>query len=136
MDLSDVIEKTSKQKMLIEAFELVLRKIDKLKLNGIDVKIVPSRSRDIESTLKKFTGYDNLPSYMWYHITFYNLDSTQTYEIYTAANELSEYGIAFDTGGCSGERDWDLDWSFDVSKERSHEWSVYRDVVEDLISKC
>jgi hypothetical protein len=45
-------------------------------------------------------------------VTFKTEDPAIMEFIYKRVNELADLGITFDTGGCQGQRDWELDWSF------------------------
>ena len=49
------------------------------------------------------------------------------------AKKLGWLGICFDTSGCFGQRDWELDWSFHMAPTPSSDQEMGRDAVEDLL---
>jgi len=100
----------------IEAFEFTLTKVWELKESGIEVKIKP------------------LPAEKWLHVTFYIKNSIEAKKVLEMAQYLAMCGICFDTGGCSGQRDWKLDWSFSYKKgEEDMDMIVAREQVEEML---
>ncbi len=95
---------------LVEAQTRVLLKVMTLALSGIEVRITPTKSRTDECVVKKYK--DGLPARLWVSVNFRVKDRLELESVFKAGSELREKGIGFDTGGCKGRRDWELDWSF------------------------
>ena len=105
-----------------EAYELAMEKVNELRDSGIAVTIIPSRARDNADTIKKYSGPERVAPEKWNHVTFEVSDQGQSMRIRDARKYLGMCGIAFDTGGCSNCRDWELDWSFKYSGKEDEEW--------------
>ena len=119
----------------IEAFEFTLTKVWELKESGIEVKIKPSCSRDNKDLEKKYSGPDRVPAEKWLFVSFHIKNGNESKKIFEMGQYLAMCGICFDTGGCSGQRDWELDWSFSYKKgEENMEMIIAREQVEDKLS--
>ena len=126
----------SKQLTIKKALEITFEKLGEIKEKGIEVNMTPSRSRSIEDTVEKYGNKPRRlkPSY-WFHTEFKVNDGDESDEIYKAACELGDLGIGFDTGGCSGIRDWELDWSFHTNDPSKYNSNAGKDVVEDMLTE-
>ena len=119
----------------IEAYELALQKIDELKEGGIKVTIKPSASRDDKDTVKKYNKKVRIPPDKWVRARFKIANDEEATKVHEAANYLGMCGMAFDTGGGAGLRDWELDWSFRYFGGVNQEWMARRDDIEDEIKR-
>ena len=121
---------------LLKAHELAMSVVEDIRAQGIEVKVVPSSSRTRDSTLKKYGDRpDCVKPEKWFHVTFFPWKDEHKALIQQKAKELGWRGIGFDTGGCAGQRDWELDWSFRVTDTPDGELEARRDEVEDLIKE-
>ena len=118
--------KTIKIMTILEAFDLTMEKVEEIRERGIEVTI---KSRDAEE--KILPVYNDIifktPS---------NLDSDIVNE---AANYLGMCGITFDTSGCKGYREWQIDWSFGYTGTEDQKWRKAREDIEKMIKgidKC
>lgn len=118
----------------MEAYELTLEKLDELREKGIEISMKPSRSRNNEETIKKYSGKERIPSDKWFHVTFKVQEKDDSIIIHEMANYLGMCGISFDTGGCREYRDWELDWSFKYTGKEDENWRNGREEVEDIIN--
>ncbi len=119
---------------LQEGYGLAMHAVDDIQSLGCRVEKTPSRSRNIQSTLDKYRDMPGrVPPGMWFHVTFHTEDPEILKSIQAKAKHLGWRGICFDTGGCQGERDWELDWSFHVVDTPDGEQEMARDEVEDMI---
>ncbi len=89
--------------------------IKMLALSGIEVRIRPTNSRADEKAIEKYK--DGLPAERWVHASFRVKDRSELDSVFEAGDRLREKGIYFDTGGCKGQRDWELDWSFSLENK-------------------
>lgn len=103
----------------IEAYEFTLQKIEDLQEEHpeIDVKIVPSKSRNNAELREKYIQHQRIPTEKWVHVTFRFPNDNYWYILAELRNYLGQCGISFDTGGMKGYRDWELDWSFRYTGE-------------------
>jgi len=111
---------------IAEAYQRVLEAVEEMKAAGIRVDVTPSRSK---STKRE----DRLPRDQWVDISFHVADAEQAAAVSRKADELGWLGIVFDTGGCKGSRDWQIDWSFGVGDVPDSDQEARRSVVEGLI---
>lgn len=107
-----------------EAYEFTLSKLEELEKLGATIVSIPSKSRNIDSIIKK---YENMPgrldSSRWIHVTIVCKNQAQINKMWESRRELSNLGIRFDTGaGCYGDGcesnlgyNWELDWSFNLT---------------------
>lgn len=117
-----------------DAYYFAMTKVNELKEAGIEVVVKPTKNN--EDTIKKYNKSERIPPELWNHVTFKVSDDTQSQKVMEAANYLGMCGISFDSGGCSGCRDWELDWSFNYKKgEENWEWRGAREDVEDMINQ-
>ena len=118
----------------INAFEFTLTKVWELKESGIEVIIKPSRSSENKDIAKRYSGTDRVPAEKWLHVTFHIKNGNESKKVLEMAQYLAMCGICFDTGGCSGQRDWELDWSFSYKKgEEDMDMIVAREQVEEML---
>jgi hypothetical protein len=119
----------------IDAYHLTLSKILELKENGINVEIIPTKSRIDKKLIERFNQPERIPPEKWVSVSFKIKNHMDAVKIHEMANYLGMCGIRFDTGGCLNCRDWELDWSFKYVKgEDNLDWKDDREIVEDLIS--
>ena len=100
--------------ILYEAQDRAFEEIKMLALSGIEVRITPARSRTNEETIEKFK--DRLPVDRWVHVSFRVKDRSELDSVFQVGDRLRGMGIYFDTGGCKGQRDWELDWSLQMKE--------------------
>jgi len=118
----------------LDAYNIALNKVKELENSGIKVVIKPSKSRSNEDTIKKYDRADRVSPDKWIYVSFKTNDKIEISKIFDAATYLSMCGISFDTGGCCGQRDWELDWSFSYEeKSEKWEWNEARSDVEEMI---
>jgi len=97
-----------------EAHKYTLEIIEELG-QSIEVRRKPSNSRTSAHCIAKYSGPDRLPPNLWEHVTFIiNNPATERASIAKAKQKLTWLGIRFDTGGCMGQHDWEIDWSFTI----------------------
>ena len=121
---------------LDEAYEFAMQMVEEIKSAGVEVIKTPSKSRTIASILKEFDNQpDRLPSDKWFRVTFKTNNPEHLKMISEKAKIIGWRGIAFDTSGCKGERDWSLDWSFHLTGTPDGEMEAGRDTVEDILTK-
>jgi len=119
-----------------DAYYFAMTKVNELKNGGIEVTIKSSKSKNNKEMVKKYDKPDKIPSEFWNNVSFKISDTTQAQKVMEMGNYLGMCGISFDTGGCSGYRDWEFDWSFSYKKgEENWEWRDAREDVEDMISQ-
>ena len=118
-----------------EAYELTLQAVASLESAGIRIEITPSSSRTDLELIQKYNQPERVAPDKWVNVSFFTETESETQLILKKARNLGRLGIAFDTGGMGGQRDWELDWSFayrgvpDFTKEQAQQ------TVEDLIQK-
>ena len=89
----------------------------------------------IQSTIDKYANRpDRLDPEDWYHVEIKVDTKEQCDAVYEAASKLCKMGIGFDTGGCTGIRDWELDWSFNVHDSEDGDLKYGRKIVEDVLN--
>lgn len=117
------------------AKEIVYDCIKSMISEGIDISIKSSKGKESPDIVRKYGNRsDRLPVEEWKHITFFPKSQEEMDRIYSMSMGLASIGIVFDTGGCAGKRDWEIDWSFhldsdvDATIER-------RKIVEDIKNK-
>ena len=93
---------------VIEAYNLVIQKVKELKEDGVESVITPYKGK---STRKN----DPLPREKWVQITFKIENESDSQKVLDAVKYLDFAGIAFDSGGTSCTRDWEIDWSFHLT---------------------
>jgi len=117
-----------------EAYELAIEKVNELKESGIDTEIIPSCQQNDLNTIKKYSKPENISPDKWINVSFHIEKEGDIDKVFDAGTYLSMCGISFDTGGCCGCRDWELDWSFSYNKnEEKMKWNETRADVEDMI---
>jgi len=116
-----------------EAYELTMQAVTSLESAGIAIKVTPSSSRIDQELIAKYRLPERVAPEKWVTVTFFPKTPAEAQLILKAVRNLGRLGIAFDTGGSDGQRDWELDWSFayrevpDFAKEQSQE------TIEDMI---
>lgn len=95
-----------------EALLLTLDKVDELGELGIGVASEPSGSASNPETVERYGGPGNVPPDLWVRVSFMTDDAEHLERIHDAEDHLVTLGVRFDTGGCYGRREWELDWSF------------------------
>lgn len=122
---------------ITEAHEFALGKVAELRDNGIEtiIKKYDLTSPGGQSAVRKYDGeITRIHPEKWVKVTFKNVDKEQVIKIHEAANYLGMCGIAFDTGGYHGCRNWELDWSFRYTGKEDEGWREAREDVEDMIN--
>ena len=85
---------------------------------GVKFSVQPSHSRDIGSTLSEFNNRsDRLPAELWSHVEFVASSEAYTDILREEEVRLSALNIAFNTGGSSCTRDWEIDWSLHIAED-------------------
>lgn len=118
-----------------EAFDATLAAVEELRQSGISVEVKPSRSRSDSELVKKYSGPERVAPDRWVNVSFHPKTPEQSKAIAEKAKHIGWLGIGFDTGGCAGQRDWELDWSFRYTGMPDGELEVRRDHVEQLITE-
>jgi len=99
-----------------EAYGIAMAVVKRLEAFGIRVVLKEPLSRKNREIVAKYSRRDRLKSELWFHITFFPTTVDEQRMIHDQAVILREKGIAFDTGGMQGQRDWEFDWSFRLSQ--------------------
>ena len=100
-----------------EALEFTLNVLEKLKLHGIKVTTKESVcANDIDFVEEKKLDPSTIPATLWRLYSLHHTTQDQRQKISEATKYLVMCGISFDTGGCDGQYDWELDWSFRFRK--------------------
>jgi hypothetical protein len=107
---------------LIEAYELVMSKVNALRQSGIQISLTPPQSINDEKLVADVKAKDGLPVDKWMRISFQNLSEEQTKAVFDSGNYLGRMGILFDCGGSPKLRDWEIDWSLRFNKSGAKEW--------------
>lgn len=115
-----------------EALTEVNRALSALKSAGLTFTREPSRSRDIPGTVEKYAVPDRLSPENWDHVTFYVSTDNEKYLLNAVHRRLIAQGVAFDSGGCAGERDWEIDWSLHLADDTSQSIAAV-DIVDGII---
>jgi hypothetical protein len=119
-----------------EAYYFTMEKVFELKDQGIEISIIPCKSRNNPETVKKFSKPERILPEYWVQVRFKTITPEQNKKVYEMNKYLFMCGIYFDNGGCKGGRDWELDWSFTYHKgEENWESIMKMEEVEDLIKK-
>jgi len=118
---------------LNEAYQYTLDTIEGMRNSGMQIKMVPSKSRNNKGTVKKYDRPDRLSQDKWFHVTFYPKTDAHRELIQDMRKALGWLCIVFDTGGGSCERDWELDWSFHLEEMPDSDREVLQDEVEKMI---
>ena len=116
-----------------EAYNEAMDAVEELRESGIRVDIKPSRSRNDAECVAKYSGPERVAPDKWIHVTFHPQTGEQRKAIAEKARHLGWLGAGFDTGGCAGQRDWELDWSFRYTDRPDGELEERRDDVEAII---
>jgi len=104
---------------IMQAYEEVWHSLKNINRAGVKFSIQPSRSRHIESALSKYDNrIDRLPSEFWSTVEFATSSEVDTDILREEEVRLSALNIAFDTGGCGGIRDWEIDWSLHIADDK------------------
>ena len=115
-----------------EAYELTLRKVQKLKDSGIKCTINPYSGESIKELSIRYNEVSRIKSDKWISVNFSNLDKGQSLKVHEVANYLGMCGITFDIGGTADTRAWELDWSFEYTGKEDEERRDARDEVENI----
>ena len=103
---------------IMQAYEEVWQSLKNINRKGVKFSVLPSHSRHIESTLSKYDNRtDRLPRSYWSRVEFATSSEADTDAIREEEVRLSALNIAFDTGGCGGTRDWEIDWSLHIAED-------------------
>jgi len=121
-----------------EAFEYTLSMIEELRQEGIKVQVVPYKDKagqaGFDRMRRKYSGPERIKPEKWCRAQFSVTVAGESEKIKEAAVKLSWLGIHFDTGGCAGCRDWELDWSFKYNGQPDGEREHLLNVIEDIHS--
>ncbi len=113
--------------LVVKAQDRAFDEVLKLAFSGIEVRIKPPYSSTDEKVVEKYK--DGLPADRWVNVSFRVKDRTELGRVFDAGDRLRKTGIYFETGGCKGRRDWELDWSFSlrekVSKKTDDAFAVH-----------
>lgn len=101
----------------IDGYNLVMSCVEQLRKQGIKVNITPTRSRNNQDTVEKYSGKPgHLTKDYWNHVTIFPLSEEDWKILRILEGILHNMECYFDTGyGCGG-RDWEIDWSFRVKE--------------------
>lgn len=117
-----------------EALLFTLSKVDELRELGIEVINKPYSFKDNPETIVNYNKPENIKHNLWIQISFKTKNKIHFEKIREAMHYLRICGITFDTGGCNGQRDWELDWSFSYNPgEDNPERGFAQDAVEDIL---
>ena len=116
-----------------EAYAEAIAAVHELRDSGIRTEIEPYPKPIRASLLEKYSGPERVAPEKWVNVHFYPVTDEQKSAIHEAAHKLGWQSMKFDTGGCEGQRDWELDWSFNVVATPDAEAEHGRDVVEEII---
>ncbi len=119
----------------IEAYQNTLNRIQEMREVGIKNKITPCNVRNDLEIVARYSGPERIGPEKWVHVELYPSNETEKAIIYHHTSELNLMGIQFDTGGCDGERDWELDWSFFYAGQFNAEKEKAHREIEDLITE-
>jgi hypothetical protein len=96
----------------VDAYDLAMHWIENLRQLGVRIEIKPSKSRMDAECVAKYSGPERVSTDKWVHVHFFPTTHEQKQALFEAQAALNLLGIYFDTGGFTGQRDWELDWSF------------------------
>ena len=108
-----------------EAFDYTISIAYKLNLKeGIEIEISPYNLKGNHGK-NMVSKFGNLPNSAtpkkWCRIVFRPKNHKQSLTLIYYQRMLRSLGIGFDTGGGSGERDWETDWSFSYDQSHANE---------------
>lgn len=118
-----------------EAYELTMQAVTSLESAGIKITITPSRSRTDPELIAKYNQPERVAPDKWVTVSFFPQTQSEAQLIHKKARNLGRLGIMFDTGGDSGQRDWELDWSFAYRGNPDFDKEESKQAVEDLIQQ-
>lgn len=119
----------------LEAFQETVDIIRELEQSGIRVIFKPSKFKDDAECVARYSGPERIPPDKWCNVSFFPTTDDQKIIIHEKCKHLGWMGVGFDTGGCDGQRDWELDWSFRfVEKSTDHVPEEAREIVQDLLN--
>jgi hypothetical protein len=118
-----------------EAYDATMAAVKELQASGIPVFMWPSDAREEPKIVAKYNGPERVSPDKWIHVKFSPVTSDQIQAIAEKAKHLGWLGIGFDTGGMTGQRDWELDWSFRYTTRPDGELEERRDQVEGLLNQ-
>lgn len=118
-----------------EAYSVAMDAVIQLVREGIEVRIKPSKSRDIAHVLEEYGNReDRVAPDRWCHVTFTVDTPEKASSVYNKCSDLRKQGIAFDIGGYSGHRCWELDWSLKcIGTENTNEYTLAYEVEGTLL---
>ena len=103
---------------IMQAYEEVWQSLKNINQKGVKFSVRPSHTRHIESTLSEYDNRtDRLLRCYWSHVEFAVSSEADTDALREEEVRLSALNIAFDTGGCGGTRDWEIDWSLHIAED-------------------
>ena len=97
-----------------EAYDFLMKKVDELKEQGIEVLIKDSIVTP--DAKEKYNKPDRLPSTEWKTICLGLQCEGDLGKVREIEHLCNMVGIYFDTGYGGGQREWEIDWSFRVSQ--------------------
>lgn len=94
----------------IDAYEMVLKKLDVLKEEGIEFSI--EESVKTQPILEKYDNPNYLPVDKWMSVVFKVKDVLELNKIHNVEHFFKMNGFTFDTEFGLDSRKWEIDWSF------------------------
>jgi hypothetical protein len=103
---------------IMQGYKEVWQSLQNINRAGVKFSVGPSHTRHILSTLTEYDNRaDRLQRCYWSHVEFSISSEEDTDAIRREEVRLSSLNIAFDTGGCVGIRDWEIDWSLHIAED-------------------
>ena len=96
-----------------EAYDFLMKKVDELKEQGIEISFRDSIATP--DTIEKYNKLNRLPSTKWKTISLGIQREGDLGKVREIEHLCSMVGIYFDTGYGCGQREWEIDWSFRTS---------------------
>jgi len=116
-----------------EAYEAVLDVVKEIQAAGVRVDIRPSKAASNPDLVKQCSGPERVSPDKWVHVTFHVETPEQSALLREKAKKIGWLGVCFDSGGGSGQMDWELDWSFRYDGKPDADHEAAKDMVDDLL---
>ncbi len=121
--------------LLEQAHRVTMSSVQRARDLGIRVDVKECNSRNNPELVARYNTPDRLLPDKWFHVIFHPVNQDQLNLIHTMTHELGSVGVMFDSGGCVGERDWELDWSFHLGSPEDPERHNALVELEETIKK-
>jgi hypothetical protein len=120
-----------------EAYAYTMEIVEELRHLGIEATFRPSKSMTDPEVVAKYSGPERVKPERWGKVTFKSFTPQQAQAIREKQQALGWLGIHFDSGGCVGQRDWEIDYSFKytgapASGETEQAVSTANDLIDGL----